>query len=1139
MAFLLSKKKEHLIELAEELGLIVEASLTKPKLKDLIVKSSDYIEDDVKVMIDSIVKDRIRTEEKEEKLRRERREYEEKLRREEREYELEKLRIQAENNANTMNNPENVQAPKVIHETFHKFNMMDDISLNLTLFERHAELTFLPKKDWVQKLIGLIPIDIAHLIAREPADKCNDYNHVKGLLLKRFKLSPEKLRQLFISHRKSNERTWQDFFYEIQTYFDGWISGSNVETFDQLRELIIADQIKKSAPYELREHFLDEWSTINSPAEIAEKFEEYESVRRTLRPKFYNSFAKGRYEASGSSDTYFQRTEYPQGGRPGHYAVDCTKRPKCSKINNSTDSIQICSRISRERIKTRKITIGNKIIEALVDSGSSVSLIREDVSKGIIEPSKLSKDISVLIGLGKCEVKTKGSFQRKIELDGEEYSLTWHVVPTPSLEFQAVIGSGILEQASVCFYKESVQFRKHEDKNCFLQMQVYEAEVEDEIVVQHVTNPQIRRELFELISNYEPKKTEMTNVSMRIILKDDIPVYQPARRLSFSENQDVNKQIDEWLEQGIVRPSSSEYASPIVLVKKKDGTTRLCVDYRRLNRKLVKDRFPLPLIEDVLDRLQGAKVYTTELMRKGIVIIYMDDLVIPAKDEKEGLEKLGEVLEVASKYGLEMRFKKCQFLRRKVEFLGHVVENGTIRPSIAKTIAVKKFPVPTTVKQVQSFLGLTGYFRKFIPAYSQIAKPLSDLTRKDNPFMFEQPQMEAFEKLKKLLTESPVLSIFQQVRTTELHTDASQQGYGAVLLQEAEDGKLHPVQYMSQKTTPAEEKYSSYELEVLAVVNALKKFRTYLLGNHFKIITDCSAFQKTMDKKDLVTRVARWTLLLEEYDYEIVHRSGQRMQHVDALSRYPVTIITSDTLIARLQRAQQEDENIQNLKSLIGTNNATDFFIKNEILYKYVDGRELIAAPRDMQTELIKLAHEKGHFSSAKTEEIVKREFFIPNLSKQVQNVIINCVSCILANKKCGKKEGFLNPIPKEDVPLSTYHVDFIGPLPSTNKRYQHILTIIDAFTKFTWLYPVKSTTLEDALDKLKLQQKTFGNPKRIITDKGSPFNSKGFGDYCTEEKIQNLQITTGVPRGNGQVERIHRTLIPVLTKLSIDDPTK
>ncbi|GFY22195.1 transposon Tf2-9 polyprotein [Trichonephila clavipes] len=179
------------------------------------------------------------------------------------------------------------------------------------------------------------------------------------------------------------------------------------------------------------------------------------------------------------------------------------------------------------------------------------------------------------------------------------------------------------------------------------------------------------------------------------------------------------------------------------------------------------------------------------------------------------------------------------------------------------------------------------------------------------------------------------------------------------------------------------------------------------------------------------------------------------MQHIDALRRYPVTIIASDSLIVRLQRAQQQDENIQNLKSLIESNNAMDIFTKNEI-YKYVNGRELIAAPRDMEAELIKLAHERRHLSSAKTEEIVKRELFMPNLSNQVQNEIINCVPCILANKKCGEKEGFLNPIPKEDASLSTYHVDFIGPLLSTNKRYQYILTIINAFIKFTWPYPVK-----------------------------------------------------------------------------------
>ncbi|GBM88239.1 hypothetical protein AVEN_146375-1 [Araneus ventricosus] len=176
----------------------------------------------------------------------------------------------------------------------------------------------------------------------------------------------------------------------------------------------------------------------------------------------------------------------------GHYAVDCTKRRKDSKNNKSSSSpVQICSRISKERIKTRKITIGNKTFEALIDTGSSVTLIREDVSKGIIEQSKLSGDIVVLSGLGKYEVKTKGSFQREIELDGEKYSVTWHVVPTPYLEFQAVIGSDILEQAFVGFDRKGVYFRKHEDKVWFMHTQVYEARIEDEIEVKHVTNPRI------------------------------------------------------------------------------------------------------------------------------------------------------------------------------------------------------------------------------------------------------------------------------------------------------------------------------------------------------------------------------------------------------------------------------------------------------------------------------------------------------------------------------------------------------------------------------------------------------------------------------------------------------------------------
>ncbi|GFX71198.1 hypothetical protein TNCV_3409681 [Trichonephila clavipes] len=594
------------------------------------------------------------------------------------------------------------------------------------------------------------------------------------------------------------------------------------------------------------------------------------------------------------------------------------------------------------------------------------------------------------------------------------------------------------------------------------------------------------------------------------------------------------------------------------MVKKKDGSSRMCIDYRKLNQRLVKDKFPLPIIEDVLDTLQEAKVYSTldlrngffhvdvdedcrkytsfivpdgqfefnkvpfglstspgvfqryvssifrDLTRKGIVIGYLDDLVIPAKNEQEGLEKLKIIFEVAKKYGLEIKFKKCQFLKKKIEFLGHIVESGTIKPSPTKTLAVRKFPEPTTIKQVRSFLGLTGYFCKYIKDYSKIAKPLSDLTRKENLFVFGIQQKEAFEKLKKILSEGPILHLYKYGRKTELHTDACKQGYGAILLQEAEDGKLHPVYYMSKKTNTAEENIS-----------------------------------EDFAKKELITRIARWAFQLEEFDYEIEHRAGSRMKHVDALSRYPVMMVCNDTLTSKLKKAQEEDDNIQTFKSLLEKQESEEFFERNGILYKYLNGRELIVTPKAMQAELIKLIHENGHFSVGKTEEIVKQEFFIPNLSNVVKKVIVNCVPCILANEKTGKKEGFLNPISKESIPLSTYHVDFIGPLPSTNKSYQHIFTVVDSFTKFTWLYPVKTVSAESAFEKLKQQQKTFGNPIRIISDRGSAFTSKLSNDYCDEENIQHLQIATGVPRGNGQVERIHRTLIPVLTKLSLHDSTK
>ncbi|GFX34356.1 transposon Tf2-6 polyprotein [Trichonephila clavipes] len=575
---------------------------------------------------------------------------------------------------------------------------------------------------------------------------------------------------------------------------------------------------------------------------------------------------------------------------------------------------------------------------------------------------------------------------------------------------------------------------------------------------------------------------------------------------------------------------------------------------------MIKDKFPLPLIEEVLDKLENSKVYTSldlknglfhvpmdpnstkyisfvthegqyeflrvpfglsnspsvfqrfiytvfrKLIRGNILIVYMDDLLIPSQNEAEGLNKLRLVLQTAADFGLELNLKKCNFLQRKIEFLGYIIENGTIKPSPSKTQAVQNFPQPQTPRQLQSFIGLTSYFRKFIPNYARIARPLSDLLRDNVKFKFGPTEIASFQELKNILSENPVLHVFQQGYPLELHTDASSLCFGAVLLQKSDDGLFHPIHYFSHKTTVQQEKYSSYELEVLAIIEALKKFRSYLLGTKFKIITDCDAFQKTMHKKDLPTKIARWALMLEEFDYEVCHRPGRQMKHVDALSRYPIMMISSHDITQKIKEAQNKDEFISQLKSTIKITPSDEYFLKNEILYKLHKNSELLVVPEMMQREIVLHAHAQGHFASKRTESIVSQEFYIPRLTKIVQDVITNCVPCILSSRKAGKQEGFLHPIPKGDQPLDCYHCDFLGPLPSTKKCYKHLFTVIDSFSKFVWIYPVKSTSTKDALDKLILQQTIFGNPSKIITDKGSAFTSTEFQNFVRKNQLNTFR---------------------------------
>lgn len=313
----------------------------------------------------------------------------------------------------------------------------------------------------------------------------------------------------------------------------------------------------------------------------------------------------------------------------------------------------------------------------------------------------------------------------------------------------------------------------------------------------------------EIMNKYNSNKKCEIDYKMTITLRDDESVYQRPKRLSLSEKEKVSAHVNEWLTAGIIQPSFSDYASPVVLIKKKTGETRLCIDYKQLNKKIIKDRYPLPLIDDQLDALQGASGFSTidlkngffhvsvhkesrkytsfvvpdgqyefrytpfglcnspavfqrfinrifrKLIRSGVVLTYVDDLIIPPSDFEAALSDLKKVLCIAENFGLNINWKKCKFLQTKVEFLGHIIENGSTRPNKSKTEAVTKFPQPKTIKQVRSFLGLNRYFRTFIKNYALIARPLSNLLKMNAKFEFGAKEKEVFEKLKFILSEKP------------------------------------------------------------------------------------------------------------------------------------------------------------------------------------------------------------------------------------------------------------------------------------------------------------------------------------------------------------------------------------------------
>jgi len=320
-------------------------------------------------------------------------------------------------------------------------------------------------------------------------------------------------------------------------------------------------------------------------------------------------------------------------------------------------------------------------------------------------------------------------------------------------------------------------------------------------------------------------------------------------------------------------------------------------------------------------------------IREDKVLVYIDDILIPSKTVEENLSVLEQVLLELKKYCFELNFSKCQFLRTRIEYLGYKISPEGITLTDRHVEAVRIFPMPNKTVHVQRFLGLTNFFRKFIPNYVSLAKPLHNLLRKNVDFSFDKECQKAFQTLKDHLTKYPVLSLYNPHSVTELHTDAGSVALAAILLQKQSTGLWFAVAYYSQATNQAETKYHSFELEMLAIVKAIERFHIYLYGLTFTVVIECHALVYAIKKAHLNPRIARWTVRLQNYTFDIVHRAGNKMSHVDALSRV-VAHVNTMPLEKELTYKQLQDSYLSEIAQQLEKGEHSKFDLIDGLVYR-------------------------------------------------------------------------------------------------------------------------------------------------------------------------------------------------------------
>ena len=664
-----------------------------------------------------------------------------------------------------------------------------------------------------------------------------------------------------------------------------------------------------------------------------------------------------------------------------------------------------------------------------------------------------------------------------------------------------------------------------------------------------------------------------------------IPGAQPVARrpykMSLPESAELKEQLTQLLDQGFIHPSISPWSTPVLFNRKKDGTLRLCIDYRGLNQVTVKNKYAIPRMDELLDRLHGASIFSkidlksgyyqirineqdipktgfntrfghyeftvmpfgltnapatfnrlmTKIFREHLddfVLVFFDDILVYSRTPEEHEQHVKRVLELLRQHKLYAKRSKCTFFTEKVEYLGFIISKNGVATDPAKIEAVIGWPQPRSIKEIRGFLGLTGWYRIFIKGYAVIAVPLTSLLKKTKTFSWSHKAQESFEKLKNALVNAPILQLPHFTKTFTFLTDASGQAIGGVLSQE---GK--PIAYESRKLRIHELNYPTHDLELLAVVHALKLWRHYLLGKRFDLHTDHKSLKWIFTQPDLNMRQRRWMELLCEYDFGIEYKPGKENSVADALSRKSTLnaiIIPQASIIEQVHQSMPSDPYFQEIHRLLNLQDRSErqhrkikgFKVDDQDLY--FNNRLCIPNNKDLKNSILKESHDipiAAHPGYVKMYHTLRQSFFWPGLKKDILAYVNRCLSCQKIKAERVRYPGKLQPIDPPHMKWEYISMDFITGLPSS-LGYDSIFVVVDMFTKMTHLFPVKSTASakDIAFVFMKGIFTYHGLPQRIVSDRDTKFTSNFWQALFSATGTQLAFSTAYHPQTDGQTER-------------------